>query len=401
MVPFGHRVIVALSILACLSVPLRAQTPPSGSFAQGLAFFQQGQFDQAVTALTQAIQEDPRDVKAHYYLGYSYLKKGDLREASLQFYLVDLNKPSPDFRAFAEKLKMKLSPEDQKWVENQLGPVPGHPGPMGPPPRKKIGFGIRPFSGTVIPNFGDFHEQQDSWTFIETQWKLSDPTLHFEAGVPWGEPYFGLTPFMFWDNFEVGFRIKYFFPTSINFTGADNYGYSNSYEGDMDGLSLANVDRFYFPMDPQTRFFLEPLLGLHLLNFKYRISYTNSGGSPSNAIYGFDASGMGLDLGLKAGFSFRTPGGIEISFGGGYEFDQVRNLGGKFYDPTFTSRDGVAGNAVMSYDSYWDRNFIWFLPNDPSQDNKYYSSTSTPQNTRPLVVDFSGIVLDLDVSFTF
>jgi hypothetical protein len=214
-------------------------------------------------------------------------------------------------------------------------------------------------------------------------------------------PYFSVDPFLSLDRIEIGGKFTYYMPTSAEYTEWDSYGYSVTFTGSFDGFSLANVDRFYFPMDPGSRFILEPTLGIVKMHFKYNISRRKTAGTPPDDDYGFDVSGLGLDLGLKAGFSFQVGKGLDLSVLGGYEISRIDDLHGTYYDAAYPSMNGTPGRAVMSFDSYYNRNLIWFLPDDPSKDGFFYGGSSQAQDTRPLSLDLSGIRLDMDLSYSF
>ena len=76
----NHRLaLIAALVLAGFSAAF-AQTAQD-YYDQGLRFMAYREFDQAITALTAAIQLDPNHVGAYFYRGHAYLEEKDINRA--------------------------------------------------------------------------------------------------------------------------------------------------------------------------------------------------------------------------------------------------------------------------------------------------------------------------------
>jgi len=73
----------ALAVLASLSVPAFAQGP--ASLKEGIELYNQESYEEAITVLTRARQEDPSSADAAFYLGMAYRQSNDLQNAYKQF----------------------------------------------------------------------------------------------------------------------------------------------------------------------------------------------------------------------------------------------------------------------------------------------------------------------------
>lgn len=71
---------LALALLSSCST-LRVFNPAYNSFDDGLALFNQGQFDAAIAAFTQSTFDDPNFAQAYLYLARSYISLGRWRAA--------------------------------------------------------------------------------------------------------------------------------------------------------------------------------------------------------------------------------------------------------------------------------------------------------------------------------
>ncbi len=56
--------------------PADAGAAPGDTYAQGVALFQQQQYAQSVPLFQKAVQENPNDSKAYYYLGVAQVQVG-------------------------------------------------------------------------------------------------------------------------------------------------------------------------------------------------------------------------------------------------------------------------------------------------------------------------------------
>jgi Flp pilus assembly protein TadD len=73
-------VVIAVALLsACASI--RSLTPGHDSFEEGMALFNQGQFDSAVPYFKKSTLENPKSAQAYLYLGRSYISLGQWKSA--------------------------------------------------------------------------------------------------------------------------------------------------------------------------------------------------------------------------------------------------------------------------------------------------------------------------------
>lgn len=74
---------ITLALLTAFATPLFAQGPPS--LKEGMALYNQESYEEAITVLTKARQEDPTSAEAAFYLGMAYRQSNDIRNAHKQF----------------------------------------------------------------------------------------------------------------------------------------------------------------------------------------------------------------------------------------------------------------------------------------------------------------------------
>jgi tetratricopeptide (TPR) repeat protein len=57
----------------------------SAYYGLGLAFYEKGDFDEAIKALKESVRINPVNAFAHYYLGKALIHKGQIDEAIIAF----------------------------------------------------------------------------------------------------------------------------------------------------------------------------------------------------------------------------------------------------------------------------------------------------------------------------
>ncbi|HDI00139.1 MAG TPA: tetratricopeptide repeat protein, partial [Firmicutes bacterium] len=75
-------VLMALA-LACGGSP---QEKREKHYQRALSYIQEGKYEEALIELKNALQADPKFPQAHYYLGILQKRKGNLREAFVEFH---------------------------------------------------------------------------------------------------------------------------------------------------------------------------------------------------------------------------------------------------------------------------------------------------------------------------
>jgi Flp pilus assembly protein TadD len=71
---------IAVALLSsCASI--RSLTPGHDSFEEGMALFNQGQFDSAIPYFRKSTLENPKSAQAYLYLGRSYISLGRWKSA--------------------------------------------------------------------------------------------------------------------------------------------------------------------------------------------------------------------------------------------------------------------------------------------------------------------------------
>jgi tetratricopeptide (TPR) repeat protein len=187
-----------------IAAPPAPGAPTGDSFAQGVALFQQQQYAQAVPLFQKATQENPNDSKAYYYLGVAQIQSGDMKDAAVALGLSNKINPNPSVAAYVDRVKGRLSPEDQQWVDNQI--ASGNAGgTQSASASKSKTFGIRLEPALVMLSLADFTTNAESQKNEALQIQPNDPSISYNGAVPTGaarvgaEPVLKLSP-----NFEIG-----------------------------------------------------------------------------------------------------------------------------------------------------------------------------------------------------
>src|SRR5688572_31561344 len=72
--------VMALTLLGSCAT-IRSLAPGQNSFEEGMALFNQGEFDSAVEQFRRATLENPKSAQAYLYLGRSYISLGRWKSA--------------------------------------------------------------------------------------------------------------------------------------------------------------------------------------------------------------------------------------------------------------------------------------------------------------------------------
>src|SRR5579872_1956951 len=105
---------------ATASAPAAAAPSAADPLSQGTALFQQKQYAASIPYFQQATQQNPNDYRGYYYAGYAYYMIRDSKNAALYFGVANAKQPNASIKAYADRVKASLSPDDQQWVDDQV-----------------------------------------------------------------------------------------------------------------------------------------------------------------------------------------------------------------------------------------------------------------------------------------
>lgn len=111
---------ILLSSIFFLAKGILAAPGPNANFSQAVSLFNAKNYQAALLLFQQAVQDDPGNAQAYYYLGSCQETVGDLRDEVLNYYISNKLSPDGGMRSYADKVMDKLSLEDQEWVEKQF-----------------------------------------------------------------------------------------------------------------------------------------------------------------------------------------------------------------------------------------------------------------------------------------
>ena len=186
--------------------------------SQGTALFQQKQYAAAIPYFQQATQQNPNDYRGYYYAGYAYYMIRDSKDAALYFGVANAKQPNASIKAYADRIKASLSPDDQQWVDDQVSKYSqGGTAVAGGSGKKKdttFGFHILGGEEMVLSNKTQI-EQYAPNTMAVTG---VAPTVLIAAG---------LEPFLqFGQSFEINLAFNYLPVGDLSYKTYD-YGLNN------------------------------------------------------------------------------------------------------------------------------------------------------------------------------
>lgn len=205
--------------------------------SQGYSLFQQRQYAAALPYFQRAIQQNPNDYRPYYYAGYAYYMTGNAKYAALYFEVANAKQPNASVKAYADRVKAGLGPEDQQWVDDQASKYTGTAvagGAAASTGGKGGGsaFGFHLMGGMeyVLADPSQITKYvQGSYNGANAV-SLSGVTPNL-IGLPELEPFVQLGP-----NFEVNLAIGYFPVGNLSYT---TYDYYHSYNG---GIPIGTPD---------------------------------------------------------------------------------------------------------------------------------------------------------------
>jgi tetratricopeptide (TPR) repeat protein len=105
---WGRYKMKNLSVVAlCLAIALPALA--ADNLSKGQAFYNSGQYTQALPYLQDTVSKKPRLWQGHYYLAHTYLALGQRTAAMEQYQLCQSCKPTPEVEAACERVVGRLA----------------------------------------------------------------------------------------------------------------------------------------------------------------------------------------------------------------------------------------------------------------------------------------------------
>jgi tetratricopeptide (TPR) repeat protein len=356
---------------------------PASPFAQGVALYQQKQYQAAMPYFQQAVRENPNDAKAYYYLGLTQYMAGDLKDACVNLTFSDQKEPNPSLRAFVGQLRAKLSPEDRQWVDSQVGVTAR----VNQFKLKRTKEG-RVMASLAFLNLSDFMTNAQTNQTATRYYQSVNPNLGYTGSLPTGSADIGIEgDYCLSPEFELGLNVG-ILPIG---TAADNIT-DNASVTVTDSFNIiaatVGIDFRYLIVkgDIQPWVAGGPLIIPSTINYNFQDN--QSAGSvtfngPFSSL-GFGGEGqVGVDVHIGDAFVLSVFGGYQ--FGGSNHFTGTM---GSTNIPGVSSGDTVQLMVVPTAQG----NVIAPVSNGllmiPTYSNNV--GAAAPPGTRPLNLDISG-----------
>ncbi len=343
-------------------------------FAQGVALYQQKQYQAAIPLFQQASVLNPNDNKPYYYKGLSEMWVGDSRDGALDLALSNKKQPSPALQSYVDQLMARLSPADQQWVNAQLSAPPATAA-AGNKNWAAHPFGVRLMPSFVLISMDSLNSEAQAGKSYAAYLQQTDYSIGFNASVPSGYANLTIEPFYkLGSDFELGLPICYGMLGSFN-EGLTS-SLSNSSQGTTVNFSAFSVGlegRYYFSSAPM-RFFIAggPMV------IPISLSSPSSAGTTS-----ISPSAMGIGAEIQLGMDYSLGDFISVGPFLGYQYADVSG---------FTAT--VGGQSAEMY-----------LITNPGTNEwpiiTYGSVGSAPSGTKPFDIDLSGLFFGLEFSASF
>ncbi len=360
------------------------------SFAQGVALFQQQQYAQAVPLFQKAVQENPNDSKAYYYLGVAQIQTGDMKDAAVALGLSNKLNPNPSVAAYVDQVKGRLSPEDQQWVENQI--ASGNTGGSQTASKPKA-FGIRFEPAIVSLSLKDFttnaQSQQSEAQLLQ---QSGDSSLSYNGAVPTGAPRIGAEPVLrLSQNFEIGVPWAVIPVGTASDTIQDNLGDTVTDSYNISAFAIGLNLRYLFGSGSFQPFIAGGPM-IVPINIGYSAGatlggtpyYTSSGNFTGTAVGG--QVQLGLDWHLGDTFVISPFAGYQIASGNSFQAT-INSTGGASSGQTAQLQviPTSSGSAITPVS-----NGKLILPVLNGNSGFLAAGSDAPAGSRPLEMDLSG-----------
>jgi tetratricopeptide (TPR) repeat protein len=392
-----------------------APAAAGGSFTQGKSLFDLKQYAQAQPLFQKAVEENPSDANAWFYLGYCQYSSGDKKGAALSFARSNQISPNPKAVGYAQSVKATLAPADQAWVDAELAKglptaAPAAAVKTAAAPVKPKSFGIRLVPGIAMFTLGDLKKDSDakrSYTAILQQDGYDDgvtaispdPSIGLDGKIPTGGLSFAVEPVVpLGNSVELGMHFEFLQVGKYEVT------ITNKQEGDREftirnsmkisAMPLGMCGRVLFS-PPEKK--MRPYLGFSVLYLMTSIDYSSYSkiydAYPAQTVSG-KLKGSAIGGGLCIGADYALTPSVVLSPFVGYRMLKAKNYKGTVndsdvglpYDAELRTTNGSgaipAGHVIV-------------VPTDPVLAGEAATATGVTS------VDFGGLQAGLGIGFYF
>ncbi len=385
------------------TAPAAASAPTANSFSQGIALFQQQQYTPAIPLFQKAVQENPSDSTAYYYLGAAQMQAGDMKDAAVALGISNKLKPNPSVGNYVGQLKARLAPEDQQWVDAQIaaGPAGQSQPAVSHPPKK---FGIRLQPSILLLSLADFNTNAQSVTNEVTLAQSIDPTISYSGSVPSGAARIGFEPvYRVSPNFEIGIPLAVIPVGTVSDNTHDNNGLTVTDSYDITAISAGLNLRYLLGSGD-----FQPFISAGAMIVPINIAYS-AGVTIPTLINAYSASGTftGTAAGgqISLGLDWHLGDTFVISPFAGYQF-----ASGNSFQATNSSNSAVgagqtteleviptsAGNVITPVS-----NGQLLLPVPNGNQPPLLPGSNVPAGSKPLEIDLGGPIAGIQISVFF
>jgi tetratricopeptide (TPR) repeat protein len=362
--------------------PMPGVTGTSDSFNQGVALYQQKQFQAAIPLFQQATRENRSDSKAYYYLGASQIAIGDIKDAALNLTLSDKRQANPSIEAYVAQLRAKLSPEDQQWVDGQVVADSVASSGRAYTPADDTHYQVRLEPEFVMVDLADFKAEAAAATVFFQGLQAMDPSLTYTATVPQGYPNIGFEgDLKMGPDMELGLTLGYAAVGTFSEQVTENVGAGVTTQTDAFDISAipVGVNFRYFFGSGDMRFWgsVGPMVAPVMLNLT-----NNYGGTTGNMM------GMGIGGKIELGMDYKLGNTFTIGPAVGYQLCTADNFSASVKGGAYDGQDVKLyynANAGATYPLL----------------SLYPSSATVPTGWRTAQVDLSGLTAGLHIAFSF
>ena len=286
------------------------------------------------------------------------------------------------------------------WSQSALGTPTPVSSPFYP-------FGVRVSSELAFFNLSDLNSNQASLQYNLQQLQNSTPSYNYKAQTTTlnSAVVFEINPFVAINpNIDAGVAFDYWAFTPLNFDQTDIHPvYFHDYEHTLNAIEINAKLRFYLfnVAKSGVRVFLEPSAGFQPINYELSEPYQHTTNNPSDNQVGDNVNATAFDAGLQAGIVLPFTSWFSYSFSGGFEYAYATNFTGTWSDAGVPAKNGVSGTNRFYNVPNSGPGYIAFTPSDPNNYALFGLTQALVNDSRPMVVDLSGIHLSMAMNFLF